>query len=62
MGCGHVARVFVGVAPGWIAPDLTLPPAEAIADLLDETSDLDGYRILGPAIDELTFMAEQLPR
>ena len=61
VGCGHVGRVFVGVAPGWFAPGLTLPRAEEVIAHLDEASDLTGFEILGSATEELRFMAEQLP-
>ena len=60
MGCGHVGRVFVGVAPGWFAPDLTLPRAEEVVDHLPEASDLTGFEIIDSATKELRFMAEQL--
>ena len=60
VGCGHVGRVFVGVAPGWFAPDLTLPPAEEVVDHLAEASELTGFEIIDSATKELRFMAEQL--
>ncbi len=62
VGCGHVSRVFVGVAPGWFAPDLTLPRTEEVVTHLDEASDLDDYEIIESATEELRFMAEQIAR
>jgi NAD(P)-dependent dehydrogenase (short-subunit alcohol dehydrogenase family) len=59
VGCGHVGRVFVGVAPGWFAPDLTLPSAEEVVDHLAEASELNGFEIIDSATKELRFMAEQ---
>ncbi len=60
VGCGHVGRVFVGVAPGWFAPDLTLPRSEEVIDHLAEASDLTGFAIMQSATEELRFMAEQI--
>ncbi len=60
VGCGHVGRVFVGVAPGWFAPDLTLPAAEEVVAHLAEASDQSGYEIVDSATAELRFMAEQI--
>jgi NAD(P)-dependent dehydrogenase (short-subunit alcohol dehydrogenase family) len=62
VGCGHVGRVFVGVAPGWFAADLTLPPAEEVVEHLAEASDLTGFTIVDSATEELRFMAEQIHR
>jgi NAD(P)-dependent dehydrogenase (short-subunit alcohol dehydrogenase family) len=60
VGCGHVGRVFVGVAPGWFAPDLALPPTEEVIEHLAEASDLEGFEIVDSATGELRFMAEQI--
>jgi hypothetical protein len=57
VGCGHIGRVFVGVAPGWFAPDLTLPAAEEVVAHLDLASELTGFEILRSATEELNFMA-----
>jgi NAD(P)-dependent dehydrogenase (short-subunit alcohol dehydrogenase family) len=60
VGCGHVGRVFVGVTPGWFAPDLQLPPTEAVVDHLEEASEVEGFEIIDSATGELRFMAEQI--
>jgi NAD(P)-dependent dehydrogenase (short-subunit alcohol dehydrogenase family) len=60
VGCGHVGRVFVGVAPGWFAPELTLPRTEDVVEHLDEASELTGFEIITSATQELRFMAEQI--
>jgi NAD(P)-dependent dehydrogenase (short-subunit alcohol dehydrogenase family) len=60
VGCGHVGRVFVGVAPGWFAPELTLPPTEELVDHLAAAGDLDDFAIIDSATKELRFMAEQI--
>jgi NAD(P)-dependent dehydrogenase (short-subunit alcohol dehydrogenase family) len=60
VGCGHVGRVFVGVAPGWFAPDLSLPPTEEVIEHLAEASDLEGFEIVDSATGELRFMADQI--
>jgi NAD(P)-dependent dehydrogenase (short-subunit alcohol dehydrogenase family) len=61
VGSGHVATVFVGVTPGWFAPDLTLPRTEELVDHLAEASDRTGYELVDSATKELRFMAEHLP-
>ena len=60
VGSGHLGRVFVGVAPGWFAPDLTLPAAEEVVAYLDLASDLTGFEILRSATEELKLMAEHM--
>jgi len=60
VGCGHIGRVFVGVAPGWFAPELTLPAAEEVVAHLDLASDLTGFEVLRSATQELKFMAEHI--
>jgi NAD(P)-dependent dehydrogenase (short-subunit alcohol dehydrogenase family) len=60
VGCGHVGRVFVGVAPGWFAPDLVLPSTEVVVDHLDAASDVTGFEIITSATQELRFMADQI--
>ena len=43
MGGGHVARVFIGVTPGYTdTEDLT---AEDVRDHFDEIRDEDGYEV-----------------
>lgn len=60
VGGGHVGRVFIGSAPGWSAPDRTLPRTEELVEHLDAASDVTGYQIMGSAIDELVAMARHL--
>ena len=56
VGCGHVARVLVGVAPVSFAPELILPEAEDLVSKIELASARDGYAVPGSATDELTFM------
>jgi NAD(P)-dependent dehydrogenase (short-subunit alcohol dehydrogenase family) len=57
VGCGHIGRVFTGVARGWFAPDLTLPRTEEVVTHLADASALEGFEILESATEELRFMA-----
>jgi NAD(P)-dependent dehydrogenase (short-subunit alcohol dehydrogenase family) len=52
-GCGRFARVFIGVANGWLAPDGEAADAEDIRDHLDEIEDLTGFAVPGEVWDEL---------
>jgi NAD(P)-dependent dehydrogenase (short-subunit alcohol dehydrogenase family) len=62
VGCGHVANVFIGVAPGWFATDLTLPASEEVAAQLGAASERAGFTVLRSAAEELMLMQEHLPR
>ena len=42
VGGGRVARVFIGVTPGYTDPDLT---AEAVRDNFDQIRDEEGYEV-----------------
>jgi NAD(P)-dependent dehydrogenase (short-subunit alcohol dehydrogenase family) len=52
-GCGRFARVFIGVAPGWLTPDNETATAETIDDHLDEIETLDGFTVPASVWDEL---------
>jgi NAD(P)-dependent dehydrogenase (short-subunit alcohol dehydrogenase family) len=51
VGAGRYARIFVGLAPGWHAPDGTTPTVEDIRANLDAIFRTDGYKIPGSATD-----------
>jgi NAD(P)-dependent dehydrogenase (short-subunit alcohol dehydrogenase family) len=55
-GGGRFARVFIGVANGWLGPQDHSATAEDIDEHLDEIEDLDGYLVPGSAWDELRLI------
>jgi hypothetical protein len=52
-GGGRYARVFIGVADGWLGPAGGCATAEDIEAHLDAIEDLRSYAIPGSAWDEL---------
>lgn len=54
VGGGRIARVFVGLTPGWFGGSGAVPTPEDVRDNLDEIRDTTGYIIPGNAADELT--------
>jgi hypothetical protein len=52
-GCGRFARVFTGVAPGWLAPAGQPATAEDVEDHLSEIEDVNGFVVPGSVWDEL---------
>jgi len=61
VGCGQVARVFVGRAPGWYAPDLEVTTPEAVAAHLADACGLDGFEVPVTALDELRTIGTHVP-
>lgn len=61
VGAGHVARVFVGAARGWYAPDLAGATPEEVAANLHVAGDLTDFGTPASMNDEARFIAEQLP-
>jgi NAD(P)-dependent dehydrogenase (short-subunit alcohol dehydrogenase family) len=61
VGCGHVARVFIGVARGWYAPDLELSTPEHVASNLAAACDLDDFGTPESMNDESRFVAAHMP-
>jgi NAD(P)-dependent dehydrogenase (short-subunit alcohol dehydrogenase family) len=59
-GFGRYARVFVGEAPGWVAPDALAVRAEDVLAHLDEIRDVDGFAVPGSIYDEVRFIAARL--
>jgi len=60
VGGGRYARVFVGMAKGWVAPKGSVPKAEDILDNIDVIRDLDGYTIPESIADETKAVIEAL--
>lgn len=58
VGCGHVARVFVGATRGWFAPALECASVEQVAAALDDADDLEGFGIPLSAAGELRFIRD----
>jgi NAD(P)-dependent dehydrogenase (short-subunit alcohol dehydrogenase family) len=61
-GGGRYARVFTGVADGWLSPRDEAATAEDIDDHLDEIQDLEHYALPGSAFDELREIGLALRR
>jgi NAD(P)-dependent dehydrogenase (short-subunit alcohol dehydrogenase family) len=59
-GGGRYARVFVGVADGWLAPDENVATAEDIDEHLDEIEDLSRFIVPDSIYDELRSIAERI--
>jgi NAD(P)-dependent dehydrogenase (short-subunit alcohol dehydrogenase family) len=53
VGGGRVARVFVGLAPGWFAGKDVVPSAEEVRDHLEQIRNTDGFTIPAAATDEI---------
>jgi hypothetical protein len=50
---GFYARVFVGLAPGWPAPDAATVSAEQVRDHFEEIRARDGYTVPMWSPDEI---------
>jgi NAD(P)-dependent dehydrogenase (short-subunit alcohol dehydrogenase family) len=59
-GCGRFARVFVGVAQGWVAPDAGTITADDVDAHLAQIRDLDGYEIPRDLYEEIEMMARAI--
>ena len=57
VGGGRVARVFVGLAPGWFGGVDSVPSPEEVRDHIDEISATEGFTIPKSAQDELMALA-----
>lgn len=57
VGGGRIARIFVGLGPGWMAGKGTVPSADEVAEHLDEIRATDPYTIPGAATEELMALA-----
>jgi len=51
VGAGRYARIFVGSAPGWNAPEGTVPDVEAVRDNLDAIYSIEDFKIPGSALE-----------
>lgn len=57
---GRYARVFVGLAHGWLAPDPTAISIEDVAEHIEEIRDRDGHTVPLSNFDETATVAEML--
>ena len=60
VGGGRYARIFVGMAKGWVAPKGSIPKAEDIFDHIDVVRDREGYTIPESIADETKAVIEAL--
>ena len=60
VGGGRYARIFVGMAKGWVAPKDSVPSPEDIFENMDRIRELEGYSVPETIIDETKAIAEAL--
>jgi NAD(P)-dependent dehydrogenase (short-subunit alcohol dehydrogenase family) len=60
VGGGRYARIFVGMAKGWVAPKGTIPSADDIFDHIDVIREREGYTIPESIADETKAVIEAL--
>jgi hypothetical protein len=61
VGCGHVARVFLGATRGWYAPGLNGFTPEDVEASLDAVCDLTEFGVPESMSDESRYIARHLP-
>jgi len=57
VGGGRYARIFVGMTPGWTAPERATPSPEDLRDNMGAIRDTDGYVIPDSIADEMKALA-----
>jgi len=60
VGGGRYARIFVGMAKGWLTPKGKMPKAEDILDNIDVIRDREGYTVPESIADETKAIIEAL--
>ena len=60
VGGGRYARIFIGMAKGWVAPKGTIPDAEHIYENIDVIREQDGYTVPESIADETKAVIEAL--
>jgi NAD(P)-dependent dehydrogenase (short-subunit alcohol dehydrogenase family) len=60
VGGGRIARVFVGLAPGWFAGKDTTPTPEAVRDNFEAIESTGDFIVPGGAGDEIMFLMSKL--
>jgi NAD(P)-dependent dehydrogenase (short-subunit alcohol dehydrogenase family) len=61
IGCGHIARAFVGATHGWYASDLQNLTPEQVASNFDAACDLGEFTVPETAHDEIRYITEHRP-
>ena len=61
VGCGHVARVFLGATRGWYAPGLAGYTPEDVEANLDVVTDLTEFGVPATMSDEARYISRNLP-
>jgi NAD(P)-dependent dehydrogenase (short-subunit alcohol dehydrogenase family) len=62
VGAGRYARIFIGMAPGWIAPKGGIPSIEDIRNNIEKIRSPEGYTIPTSIADETKAMADALKK
>jgi len=60
VGGGRYARIFIGMAKGWLTPKGKMPKAEDILDHIDVIRDPEGFTVPESIADETKAIAEAL--
>jgi len=60
VGCGHFARVFIGVGHGWTTPEPAEVTAEEIAANLDRIRDTSHYSIPANLFEEMALIGRSI--
>jgi NAD(P)-dependent dehydrogenase (short-subunit alcohol dehydrogenase family) len=61
VGCGHVARVFIGASRGWYAPGLGRFTPEEVEAGLEAVCDLADFAVPESMDDEIRYISEHGP-
>ena len=60
VGGGRYARIFVGMADGWVAPKGSIPSPDDIYENIDQIRDQEGYTVPESIADETKAVAEAI--
>jgi hypothetical protein len=60
VGGGRIARVFVGLTPGWFAGKGVVPTPEDVRDNIDTIRQTEGFTIPSAATDEMVQLLSHL--
>jgi hypothetical protein len=60
VGCGHFARVFVGVGRGWTAPDPAAITTEDIVEHLDRIRSIEPFAVPADLYEEIALIGRAI--
>ena len=60
VGGGRYARIFIGMASGWVSPKGEIPSPDDIFDNIDRIRDREGYSVPESIMDETKAVAEAI--